>query len=508
MAANIIDSLLISLEVDPKDFDRGLEQAEQALNAFERKAMEAGKPVAQIAQEFSNWGLLAGNVSNEVAAEILKTGTASQKASLVMGRSFESVRKRAVVLKNAISGFIAPLLGAFAGAQIWQSFSEGGERLSDLSDRIGVNVQKIDMWAKANRDAGGSAEAFESALENWTNGMGRSAQSFFNLGKHIEGMSNRQAAFYLQNIGLSNEAAAVFIKYKGAANEAAEAYRGLAMTEEQARRAKEFNVLWRRLTDQIKAFGTIIIMFVLPPLELLLKAINKVVKFASEHTRFLKAALMSLGLFLGGAFVVSAIKAVGVIGAMTKGVTGLAKAARVLWVALASNPFAAAIAAATALALVVEDVWAFFEGAPSVTGVVVDAIKGAFDKAKQVVTDWFNSVIEYFKNFGTQIKDAISGWFDGVGNFFGGIFGGGGEEKQNNAGGVLSPAAQGLTAQMATASPSSTTNNNSSVQVQAYITTPADPQKVGEAVGNQTRNAINNANNMITNKQTGVVQKG
>ena len=57
MAANIIDSLLISLEVDPRDFDRGLEQAEQALNAFERKAMEAGKPVAQIAQEFSNWGL-------------------------------------------------------------------------------------------------------------------------------------------------------------------------------------------------------------------------------------------------------------------------------------------------------------------------------------------------------------------------------------------------------------------------------------------------------------------
>ena len=508
MAANIIDSLLISLEVDPKDFDRGLEQAEQALNAFERKAMEAGKPVAQIAQEFSNWGLLAGNVSNEVAAEILKTGTASQKAALVAGRSFDSMRKKAIALRGVFSGLVAPLVAAFAGASIWQSFSEGGEKLADLSDRIGVNVQKIDMWAKANRDAGGSEEAFQSALENWTNGMGRTADSFFNLGKHIEGMSNKQAAYYLQNMGLSNEAAAVFIKYKGAASEAAEAYKDLAMTEEQARRAKEFNVLWRRLTDQIKAFGTIIIMFVLPPLELFIKALNKVVKFASEHTRFLKTAFMALGLFLGGSFVVSAIKAVGVIGAMTKGVTGLAKAARVLWVALASNPFGAAIAAATALALVVEDVWAFFDGAPSVTGVVVDAITGAFDKAKRVVIDWFNSVLEYFTNFGTQIKDAVSSWFDGVGNFFGGIFGGGDDEHRGSTGSAIAPAAQGVASAMATAPNTNNTNNNSSVQVNAYISTKDDPNQVANVVSNKTKQAIETTNNLIANNYTGVVQKG
>lgn len=508
MAANVIDSLLISLEVDPADFDRGLEQAEQALNAFERKAMEAGKPVAQIAQEYSKLGLMAGNVSNEVAAEILKTGTASQKASLVMGRSFESVRKKAVVLKSAIAGFIAPLAGAFAGAQIWQSFSEGGERLADLSDRIGVNVQKIDMWAKANRDAGGSAEAFESALENWTNGMGRSAQSFFNLGNHIEGMSKRQAAFYLQNIGLSNEAAAVFIKYKGAASEAAEAYRGLAMTEEQARRAKEFNVLWRRFTDQVKVFGNVVIMFVLPPLELFIGALDKVVKFATRHTRFLKMLFMGLAVVLGGAFVTSAIKTVGVIGAITRGVTGLAKATRALWVLFANNPIAWVITAVTALVLVIEDLYAFFTGAPSVIGVLVDAIGDAFGKAKQIVVDWFASVIAYFTDFGKQVKDAIAGWFDGVGNFFSGIFGGRGDEKQTNAGGVLTPAAAGVTAQMAAASPTSNTNNNSSVQVNAYITTDNDPRAVANAVGNTTKQAINQSNNIVTNSQTGVVQKG
>lgn len=508
MAANVIDSLLISLEIDPKDFDRGLEQAEQALNAFERKAMEAGEPITEIAKKYSNWGLIAGNVSNEVAAEIIKTGTASQKASLVMGRSFDSVRKKAAVLKNAISGFIAPLVGAFAGAQIWQSFSEGGEKLADLSDRIGVNVQKIDMWAKANRDAGGSAEAFESALENWTNGMGRSAQSFFNLGKHIEGMSNRQAAFYLQNIGLSNEAAAVFIKYKGAASEAAEAYKGLAITEEQARRAKEFNVLWRRFTDQVKVLGNVIIMFVLPPLEFFIKALDKVVKFATEHSRFLKMAFLGLAAVLGGSFLMSATKAVTMVGAITKAVTGLAKATRALWVLFANNPIGWVVTAVMGLILVIEDMYAFFTGAPSVVGVLWKSIQSAFEKAKQIVVDWFTSVLEYFTNFGTQIKDAISGWFDGVGNFFGGIFGGGGDDKQNNAGGVLAPAAQGITAQMATASPTSTTNNNSSVQVQAYITTPADPEQVGQAVGKQTRSAIDNANNMVTNKQTGVVQKG
>lgn len=508
MAENVIDSLLIALEVDPKDFDRGLESAEQALNRFEAQARKLNKPIAEIAQEFKTSGLLMGNVSNEVAAQILQTGTASQKAALVAGRSFDSMRKKAIALRGVFSGLVAPLVAAFAGASIWQSFSEGGEKLADLSDRIGVNVQKIDMWAKANRDAGGSEEAFQSALENWTNGMGRTADSFFNLGKHIEGMSNKQAAYYLQNIGLSNEAAAVFIKYKGAASEAAEAYKDLAMTEEQARRAKKFNVLWRRLTDQIKAFGTIIIMFVLPPLELFIKALNKVVKFASEHTRFLKTAFMALGLFLGGSFVVSAIKAVGVIGAMTKGVTGLAKAARVLWVALASNPFGAAIAAATALALVVEDVWAFFEGAPSVTGVVVDAITGAFDKAKQVVTDWFNSVLEYFTNFGTQIKEAVSSWFDGVGNFFGGIFGGGDDEHRGSTGSAIAPAAQGVASAMATAPNTNNTNNNSSVQVNAYISTKDDPNQVANVVSNKTKQAIETTNNLIANNYTGVVQKG
>ena len=249
-------------------------------------------------------------------------------------------------------------------------------------------------------------------------------------------------------------------------------------------------------------------MFVLPPLEFFIKALDKVVKFATEHSRFLKMAFLGLAAVLGGSFLMSATKAVTMVGAITKAVTGLAKATRALWVLFANNPIGWVVTAVMGLILVIEDMYAFFTGAPSVVGVLWKSIQSAFEKAKQIVVDWFTSVLEYFTNFGTQIKDAISGWFDGVANFFGGIFGGGGEEKQNNAGGVLSPAAQGLTAQMATASPSSTTNNNSSVQVQAYITTPADPQKVGEAVGNQTRNAINNANNMITNKQTGVVQKG
>lgn len=505
MTENIIDSLLISVGVDPKDFNRGLEQAEQAMNAFERKCREMEKPIAEIAQSFSAGALMMGDVSNEVAAEIVKTGTTTQKTALVMGRAFDNVRAKANVLKGAISGFIAPLVGAFAGAQIWQSFSEGGERLADLSDRIGVNVEKIDMWAKANRDAGGSAEAFQSALENWTNGMGRSAQSFFNLGKHIEGMSNRQAAFYLQNIGLSNEAAAVFIKYKGAAQDAAEAYRGLAMTEEQARRAKEFNVLWRRFTDQIKTFGSVIIMFVLPPLEFFIKALDKVVKFASEHTRFLKMLFAGLALILGGTFVTSAIKAFGVIGAITKGVTGLAKATRLLTVAFASNPLGAAILAGTALITVLEDIYAFFTGAPSVTGILVDAISGAFDKAWQIVTGWVDSVLQVMTDFGTKIKDAIKGWFSGVGDFFGGLFG---NDEGTPEGQPIAQAAPAIASAMATQPNVNSTNNNSSVNVIANINTKDDPQAIAQAVDKTTRGAVGQANNFVTNSMTGVVQKG
>lgn len=362
MAGNIIDSLLVKIGLDSEQLKDGLDQAAQGIDNFARGAERSGEAVDRLAAHATKSGLLLGNVSDDVAERILEIGSSGQKAALAAGRAMDSLGKQVGAIGEKIMALGAPLLAAFGGTALFQSFVQDGNALAILSDRLGVSAQKIDAWAKANEDAGGSQEAFKGALENFILTTGRGEKAFFEMGDHIKGLSQRQAEYFLQSQGLSADAAAVFLKYRDNAEEAAKAFEGVAFTDEQVKLAREFNRQWRNFTNQASSLGGVLLTAVMPPLTAVMKAISSGVGYLAEHSRFVKIAAGAIAAIFGGAYlrnIVAAVKASSLfVNVFVKGMPVI----KAFNAALLANPLGVLIAAAVAASVVIDDFAGFLEG--------------------------------------------------------------------------------------------------------------------------------------------------
>lgn len=362
MAGNIIDSLLVKIGLDSEQLKDGLDQAAQGIDNFARGAERSGEAVDRLAAHATKSGLLLGNVSDDVAERILEIGSSGQKAALAAGRAMDSLGKQVGAIGEKIMALGAPLLAAFGGTALFQSFVQDGNALAILSDRLGVSAQKIDAWAKANEDAGGSQEAFKGALENFILTTGRGEKAFFEMGDHIKGLSQRQAEYFLQSQGLSADAAAVFLKYSDNAEEAAKAFEGVAFTDEQVKLAREFNRQWRNFTNQASSLGGVLLTAVMPPLTAVIKAISSGVSYLAEHSRFVKIAAGAIAAIFGGAYlrnIVAAVKASRLfVNVFVKGMPVI----KAFNAALLANPLGVLIAAAVAACAIIDDFAGFLEG--------------------------------------------------------------------------------------------------------------------------------------------------
>lgn len=362
MAGNIIDSLLVKIGLDSEQLKDGLDQAAQGIDNFARGAERSGEAVDRLAAHATKSGLVLGNVSDDVAERILEIGSSGQKAALAAGRAMDSLGKQVGAIGEKIMALGAPLLAAFGGTALFQSFVQDGNALAILSDRLGVSAQKIDAWAKANEDAGGSQEAFKGALENFILTTGKGEKAFFEMGDHIKGLSQRQAEYFLQSQGLSADAAAVFLKYRDNAEEAAKAFEGVAFTDEQVKLAREFNRQWRNFTNQASSLGGVLLTAVMPPLTAVIKAISSGVSYLAEHSRFVKIAAGAIAAIFGGAYlrnIVAAVKASGFfVNVFVKGMPVI----KAFNAALLANPLGVLIAAAVAASVVIDDFAGFLEG--------------------------------------------------------------------------------------------------------------------------------------------------
>ena len=70
-----------------------------------------------------------------------------------------AVKKASSALKSAIGTFIAPVMGALLSGQFIKNTYQEIINLDHLSTSLGVNVERLQMWQGAAKDAGSSAEA-------------------------------------------------------------------------------------------------------------------------------------------------------------------------------------------------------------------------------------------------------------------------------------------------------------------------------------------------------------
>ena len=419
--ASVVDRLVIALGLDSEELNKGLENASKAVSDLGKRMEVSGAEIDQMAASASKSTLMLGGVSDEVAERIMAIGTAGQKASLITGRAMDDLAGRMGKLGTLFKRVVAPFVAVFSGQQLFQNLSQTGESLDVLSERTGVATDKIDAWAKANRDAGGSEEAFKSALESWTVDKRRSADEFFRMGEAVKGMTDQQASHFLNAMGLSQDAA--------------EAYKGVAFTPEQAKAAREMNIRWRQFTDQAQALANVLAVTVLPVVNKVLKVIGDGVAFIREHSRAVKLVLAGVGTVLAATYgrsIIQAITASSTFFKVLKSGQGIVAA---LNATMLANPVAVVTAAVVALALAFDDLFAFIRGGNSILGRFLSFI-GVSDERIQAIREtcqeWLDALInlpaeavkalgelwDEIKSIGSSFKEGVADFFGGVGEFF------------------------------------------------------------------------------------------
>lgn len=368
MADGILENLMIRIGLDVAEMQAGLWSVSAAIERVSATAENSSDSIDRIAATASKTSIVVGRASDDVADRIMEIGTAGQKAALTVSRAMDTIGAKASGVTNILKSLGGPLLAAFAGQKLFQQFSQGGDALAKLSDRLGMSAQKIDAWAKANEDAGGSQEAFKGALENFILTTGKGEEEFFRMGEHIKGLNQRQAEWFLKTQGLSADSAAVFLKYRDSAKDAAKAFEGVAMTDEQVKIAREFNRQWKWFTNQASSLGGILMTVVMPVMTKVLKALSDGVRFLSEHSKGIKLLGGMVAAVFGASYlksVLGASKAFTVLMNVVKGGMPVMKGFNAI---VAMNPVGATIAAVVALGLALDDLFAFLRGGNSLIG--------------------------------------------------------------------------------------------------------------------------------------------
>lgn len=465
--ADAIDKLVISLGLNSEELQRGLDKAAKTVSAFGDGLTKGGGAMTEIGEAAKKSGAAVAESANAAAEAARGIGEAGKRSAGVFGDALSGLSGNLGAFGARLSGIIAPFAAAFASGKLFTTFSQMGESLDVLSERTGVATDKIDAWAKANRDAGGSEAAFKGALESWTVEQGRSADDFFRMGEAVKGMTQQQAAHFMRAMGLSQDAAAVFTKFTDKAEEAAHAYQGVAMTPEQTKAARQMNIYWRQFTDQAQALGNVLAVSVLPIVNRVLSAINGGVEFVREHGRALKLVLGGLAAVISVAYVRSLLKASTLAGrffaafkagmpvlqgAMTaaraltfagmlsgmkkliptgatlmKVLAGVRGAFTAMNAALIANPITAVIGTVVAFALAIDDLCAFIDGGNSLIGMFLKLI-GFTDEEVQAagksVGNFFSSIAALPERIGGAVSEAwneLKRFGGDVADFFSGL---------------------------------------------------------------------------------------
>lgn len=317
--ATVIDSLLITIGVDPSGVQQGIQTVDQALKTIDSTVKQtAGTLTEGLKPNTDTSGLqklgaetqLAESALREADATARRVGDSMSQALKKPGEAMQGTARLIESVKGFLGGFIAPLAGAVAIGGMFGNFISQGTQLSALSSKLGRDVREIDAWGAAVEQAGGSAAAFQSTLDSFDKGMREAAVSggggnlemlyllgiratdargklrsltdiLPDLAKRIEGMSNARSRTILEKMGLDDGTIMLLQKGGKAVEDLMRDMRDFAYTKRDADAAAAFsgamaglgragqstaNILFRalvpivvRLSDAAKEFFRVLV---------------------------------------------------------------------------------------------------------------------------------------------------------------------------------------------------------------------------------------------------------
>lgn len=386
---NVIDTLFLSLGVDAKGVDKGLNEA--------RAKIQAG---------------------------------AQGLASSLMAP-----------FKSALGAVAAGLsLGAVTTQYLQQA-----DAIGKMADSIGVDMEELQAWGEAAARAGGSAQGFQQSLQSMNRslqlaaqGQGEAAKMFQTFGIKVtdangkardsfdvlrdlagamEGMDKQKAMGFGQRLGLDRGTIMLLQSGKVAVDDLIRRQKELGVyTKEDAEITAKANDAIADLGQSMKAAAAIFMRAIVPAITWVTEHLTALVQDFRKHKTFYLTALGAIAAFLTAKMIPTLVK-VGLLNAR-------------IWA-----PYAVVAGIIAGLALIFDDLWTYMNGGKSALedywktlGTGPELLE-KFNKAWQAVKEKGTTVLNSIKNaakavfeFFTRNIDSFLLLFDGIWDMLDGLF--------------------------------------------------------------------------------------
>ena len=345
-------------------------------------------------------------------------------------------------LSNLMGGVVGPALAGLATGGFVQSFADEITQVGNLSDALGVNIETLSAWRTAAEMAGVEADEVGEIFADFNdwmvdakfneggamytdfiqngilpavtdaNGeMKKTEDYILEFADALHNMDQAQASGIARQIGVSDLKTATWLQQGGdAIRRQLELAKEIGtFTEEDALAAKEYSMSITVLTHSIKMGLLPIFRAIVPILTNIAKGFRELVRnvepsisyfgkmlgdvftqvsvIGGQALEFLSKHIISLTPLLAG---LAGIKLAGVFSDMASSIKQVVTISR----AFIFSPWGAVLAALIAIGVAIEEFIKWLNGGDSVLSGFFEAIFGDADNAKQMIDNFYNSVVD------------------------------------------------------------------------------------------------------------------
>lgn len=263
---------------------------------------------------------------------------------------------------NRLRRLVMPLIAAFSVRALWKGFMDGTKLIEGYSENLNMSANTLDKWSKANAYAGGSQKGFLEAMTKWTQATGKTGDEFIETMLHLNELSEAEQKAFMKTNQLTKEQVALFLQSDSAIQGTLQAVSGIAYTDEDIQKQKEFNIAWTQFKIQVQGLGDVLIRTIVPVFTWIVQKATTITGFMNRHAQMLKIIGGLLSVAFGNVLIMQMIKGIG-LGARLVSVfkyltQGFALFSKTLW----ASPLTWYIAALAGLLLILEDIYYFITG--------------------------------------------------------------------------------------------------------------------------------------------------
>lgn len=263
---------------------------------------------------------------------------------------------------NRLRRLVMPLIAAFSVRALWKGFMDGTKLIEDYSESLNMSANTLDKWSKANAYAGGSQKGFLEAMTKWTQATGKTGDEFIETMLHLNELSEAEQKAFMKTNQLTKEQVALFLQSDSAIQSTLQAVSGIAYTDEDIQKQKEFNIAWAQFKIQVQGLGDVLIRTIVPVFTWIVQKATAITGFMNRHAQMLKIIGGLLSVAFGNVLIMQMMKGIG-LGARLVSVfkyltKGFALFSKTLW----ASPLTWYIAALAGLLLILEDIYYFITG--------------------------------------------------------------------------------------------------------------------------------------------------